>query len=404
MPPKVFVSYSHDSPNHKEWVKDLAIYLRENGVDIILDQWDLALGTDLAMFMENGLSRSDRVLIIATNNYIEKANSGKGGVAYEKMIATAELLSGQDTNKFIPVVRNVTGDNKLPVFLGSRFYIDLSQDSDDIARRNELLKEIHKARDKKPVIGANPFFRSGKRKKRLTTRERADRKPSINGLESTVFFDNRFSSAFPGIRGVEWFDTQKAIEMRLCKLLESPLDFVDASPIWWWRGGNLHIHSFKSLSNGLYLMDHCELRIIKIAAVNEGAYYQKFVYVETDKTEPTGLYPVTDKRIADAIQSVGYYLEEYGLYKGKVKVTRAEYDDAAAVINGKLVEFNGNVELRIRYITPYNLVIAAQSSPINNIGFDRILKNILNSILLSGASINILSDAVLQLPKRETFK
>ena len=32
--PLAFVSYSHDSPEHKEWVLELALYLRENGIDI----------------------------------------------------------------------------------------------------------------------------------------------------------------------------------------------------------------------------------------------------------------------------------------------------------------------------------------------------------------------------------
>ena len=56
MIPKVFVSYSHDNEEHKEWVLQLAIRLRSNGVDIILDRWNLKLGSDLAAFMEQGLS------------------------------------------------------------------------------------------------------------------------------------------------------------------------------------------------------------------------------------------------------------------------------------------------------------------------------------------------------------
>ena len=45
--PKAFISYSHDSSDHKRWVAVLATKLRENGVDVILDQWDLSLGDDL---------------------------------------------------------------------------------------------------------------------------------------------------------------------------------------------------------------------------------------------------------------------------------------------------------------------------------------------------------------------
>ena len=156
-PPKVYISYSHDDSSHKKWVKDLATYLRGNGIDAILDQLDLALGSDLVKFMEHELSKSERVLVVLTDNYIKKADSGEGGVGYEKTIITAELFAGQDTNKFIPVVRNVIGNKKLPIFLGSRLYIDLSGANDCEGQRKKLLKEIHKARESKPPIGVNPF-------------------------------------------------------------------------------------------------------------------------------------------------------------------------------------------------------------------------------------------------------
>ncbi len=44
--PKVFISYSHDSDEHKKWVLNLATKLRRHGVDAILDQWDLRIGQD----------------------------------------------------------------------------------------------------------------------------------------------------------------------------------------------------------------------------------------------------------------------------------------------------------------------------------------------------------------------
>ena len=47
IPPKVFISYSHDSAEHKQWVLEFATTLRNRGVDAILDQWDLKPGDDL---------------------------------------------------------------------------------------------------------------------------------------------------------------------------------------------------------------------------------------------------------------------------------------------------------------------------------------------------------------------
>ena len=82
-PPVVFISSSHDSPQHKKWVADLGRSLRRKGVDVILDQWDADAGDDLPKFMERSVTAADRVLIICTQPYVNKADEGKGGVGYE---------------------------------------------------------------------------------------------------------------------------------------------------------------------------------------------------------------------------------------------------------------------------------------------------------------------------------
>ena len=55
--PQIFISYSHDSLDHKAWVLKLATDLRSNGVDASLDQWDLVPGQDVAVFMQKGILR-----------------------------------------------------------------------------------------------------------------------------------------------------------------------------------------------------------------------------------------------------------------------------------------------------------------------------------------------------------
>ena len=57
--PKVFISYSHDSAEHMQWVSEFAAQLRRNGVDVMLDQWDidLNLGDLITQFVESGITR-----------------------------------------------------------------------------------------------------------------------------------------------------------------------------------------------------------------------------------------------------------------------------------------------------------------------------------------------------------
>lgn len=156
--PKVFISYSHDSQEHKKWVLDLATRLRNNGVDAIIDQWELRPGDDLPHFMEQHLSTSDYVVMVCTDNYVKKANTGSGGVGYEKMIVTAELLSNIDSNKIIPIIRQ-DGTRNVPTFLKTKLFINFSTNDDFEFSFDELVRTFHGAPlFKKPVIGHNPFI------------------------------------------------------------------------------------------------------------------------------------------------------------------------------------------------------------------------------------------------------
>ena len=158
MPKRVFVSYSHDSNAHKNWVLELATFLRSNGIDVILDQWDVEYGDDLAAFMEKAITTSDRVIVICTNEYVRKANAGIGGVGYEKTICTAEMLRDySNRRRFIPVVRDVVGEQKLPTFFGAALYSDLSNGRDNEESRSDLARAIYEVPRTKPPLGMSPF-------------------------------------------------------------------------------------------------------------------------------------------------------------------------------------------------------------------------------------------------------
>ena len=118
--PRVFVSYSHDSEAHRAWVRQLAERLRANGVDVVLDQWDLRAGADLARFMEQGIVEARRVLMVCTANYVAKAEERKGGVGYEGMIVTGQVARTSETIKFVPIVRDNASESLIPAFLGPR--------------------------------------------------------------------------------------------------------------------------------------------------------------------------------------------------------------------------------------------------------------------------------------------
>lgn len=156
--PIVFFSYSHDSHEHKAWVLRFAEDLREKGVDAILDQWRLAPGQDVAAFMEASIARADRVLLVCTEAYVDRADARAGGVGYESLVLTAELVAKIDTKKFIPIIRQAAEPKRMPHFLGARLYIDFSNDDEYEFKLEELLRELHDwPVSVEPPLGANPF-------------------------------------------------------------------------------------------------------------------------------------------------------------------------------------------------------------------------------------------------------
>lgn len=158
IPPKVFISYSHDSAAHKQWVLEFSTTLRNRGVDAILDQWDLKPGDDLPEFMEQNLEAADFAVMVCTKRYVTKANAGEGGVGYEKMIMTSSSLSKISDNKVIPIVRE-NGEPKVPTFLKTKLYIDFSNGEDIEFSLDELLRVLLNAPlYKKPDIGKDPFL------------------------------------------------------------------------------------------------------------------------------------------------------------------------------------------------------------------------------------------------------
>ena len=212
---------------------------------------------------------------------------------------------------------------------------------------------------------------------------------------STSFFDYRFGQAFPGIRGVKEFTDSKECVDRLQILLKKPLNGKKlGGPIWWIRGsGNCDISRFERVTDDKFIMDGDEIKVKRVVVYAAGEYYKKFVYVETYPEEETGLYTKDDAIIEEWTEKYGYYYEEYAEYENK-KVTRAEYDDGAAVIDGKVVDLNGKAKLRIRYITPYNFIICAHFNPMNSSVYDDMLGKLLNGILKGQNSVEEIVEAV----------
>jgi hypothetical protein len=248
----------------------------------------------------------------------------------------------------------------------------------------------------KKITGKLQFSKDAKKKKtsRLFRQLR----------QSTVFFSDRFSQAFPGCRDIAEFNDPKEAMRRLDILLKMPISVEyensRATPVWWFRGGSaLHIESYERikknfLSTDEFLFSDVEhYKLKRLIAVGDSSYYRKFVYLEVDGLEPSGLYD-----LSYSLKEQGYTREEYGLYGDKL-VTREEYDDGAAIVGGKVKNISGKVKLRARMVGRYNFLIAAHASPINNTNAEDEIEAILDNMLAGRSTIDNLVKYIGRLPK-----
>lgn len=136
----VFISYCWENKEHTAWVRQLAEDLSPY-FKIRLDQ-KLPLGMELNRFMENSVATSDKVLVIATPEYKDRADQRKRGVGYETSLITDDLVNDKNCIKFIPIIRKGTKEESFPRYLGSRKGLDMTDDSCYIAQLEELVTNL----------------------------------------------------------------------------------------------------------------------------------------------------------------------------------------------------------------------------------------------------------------------
>jgi TIR domain len=149
--PRVFVSYSWDTEQHKNWVLAFVKRLREKGIDAFIDQTDLQLGARAPEFMERAVRDSDRVVVICTDTFKHRFDNRKGGAGYEGHIITGEIVSEVGPNKFIPVLKQGDWKTAMPTALTGIYGVDLRTDSNDEFRK--LVDGLHGV-SRVPPIGA----------------------------------------------------------------------------------------------------------------------------------------------------------------------------------------------------------------------------------------------------------
>ncbi len=139
----VFISYSHDSEEHKKRVLALANRLRREGVDCVLDQYETSPAQGWPKWMDRQLKEAKYVIIICTETYLKRVEDentpGTGkGVKWESTLTYQYIYDDDSRNtRFIPVVFEPGDCKYIPTPLkGASYYcVNTQQGYDSLYRR-----------------------------------------------------------------------------------------------------------------------------------------------------------------------------------------------------------------------------------------------------------------------------
>lgn len=130
-PSKVFISYSHDSPEHRRCVLDLSERLRADGIDCHIDQYESSPPEGWPQWMITNIERADFLLVVCTETYARRVSGqeaeGAGlGARWEGKLIIQKLYEASANDKVIPVVFSPQCRRHIPSFLRNTTDYDLS--------------------------------------------------------------------------------------------------------------------------------------------------------------------------------------------------------------------------------------------------------------------------------------
>lgn len=172
---RTFISYSHDSEDHKRLVLGFANQLRAQGVDCVLDQYEESPEQGWPKWMETELCNCQYVLVVCTKGYCEKfapnSVAGGKGVKWEGAIITQEIYENEGSNRrFIPVLFGAGSTNYIPRVLRPFTYYDVLHD--------KSYEKLYRRLTRQPEVKKTPL---GKIIRFPIERTRGCKEPITNG-------------------------------------------------------------------------------------------------------------------------------------------------------------------------------------------------------------------------------
>jgi len=150
----VFVSYKWESNEHVAWVRNLAADLRAQGIDAILDQWEVRLGESFTDYMQGHIAAADVMLFVITPGAVKSAEApqGEGGaLKFEVQMMNARRMA--EGTRIIGIYRS---GERPPHYLRDHRYVDFRDDRKYEESLRLLVDDLLDRSGPPPVITARP--------------------------------------------------------------------------------------------------------------------------------------------------------------------------------------------------------------------------------------------------------
>lgn len=202
---------------------------------------------------------------------------------------------------------------------------------------------------------------------RCLANEPNDRFQSIADIREFITLENQQNSPYSPWEYVRRFhdaiiETFPKISSELFLVEDNPkidllfenLSRFDFKSHLWWHTGTTNLSTeFKKISTGNWLMGkdkaYDEIKIKSVWINNHISEYNDWILINTEAIPSFNVYEGEFSR------------EEVGLVDGKYYITRAEYDNGYAEIDGEIIDLSGHtVEIRVRKMVPTSYFIGTE--------------------------------------------
>jgi len=156
---RVFISYAHESDELSDEVLELSNYLRSQGIDSEIDQYEEAPPEGWPKWMVRQIQEADYVLIVCSELFYKRANDTSGnddglGVKWETSLILQQLYTLNTNNKkYIPIVLHSADKKHIPLPLQPYTYY-LFKELEDRDKLRDRILGISKS--KRPPLGTVP--------------------------------------------------------------------------------------------------------------------------------------------------------------------------------------------------------------------------------------------------------